>query len=73
MTIQEYIRGEYREIIEGDNPWFTGIELGRPPTREECFKHYEENGGPEAYAKKHRRDLNKDTGELPAHEFFATH
>lgn len=72
MTLPEYIRGEYNEILYGDNPWFAGIKLCHPPSREECFLHYEANGGPEAYAKRHRHALSKDSesGDEPAHEFF---
>lgn len=44
-SLKEYLQLEFKEMLEGDNPWFVGIKLDRPPTRDECAEHYTSHHG----------------------------
>ena len=70
MTLKEWNRLQIEEINSPFNRWVTGEECHREPTLHECALHYTNNGGPKAFAKAHRLDLNEETGEFPAHRIF---
>ena len=60
-SLGEYLQLEFKEILQGDNPWFTGIKVGHPPTRQECSKHYTENHGDENFGRRYYFETEEST------------
>jgi hypothetical protein len=44
-SLREYLQLEFKEILEGDNPWYAGEKLFHKPDAEECARWYTDHGG----------------------------
>jgi len=52
INLAEYNKAEIKEMLGPDNVWFTGLEVGHDPSKEEAIWHYIRNGGPANFRKK---------------------
>ncbi len=50
---KEYDFLRFMEILDGDNPYYAGLELNHPPTFDECVRHFREHGGEESFRARH--------------------
>lgn len=70
VPFRQYINLQINEALGPENMWYTGEEVGHPPTPQEALRHYAEAGGAEHFAQTHisLEELRARNGECVASE-----
>lgn len=53
VSFKEYLELQIQEILGPDNMYFTGLNIGHPPSNKEAAQNYVDCGGATIFAKKH--------------------